>query len=67
MLFATICLPCFVYLLTQFCVFPAIKQYIIDPYYRDHPDEDIEKRKSLGLEVDEEQEESEFSDELIEH
>ena len=33
--------------------FPSIKKYIIDPYYRDHPDEDIEKRKGLGLEVEE--------------
>lgn len=43
--------PAFKYLLIQFCAFPAIKKYIIDPYYRDHPEEDIEKRRDLGLEV----------------
>lgn len=47
--------PGFQFLLTQFCVFPAIKKFIIDPYYRDHPNEDIEKRRNLGLEVEEEQ------------
>jgi hypothetical protein len=47
--------PGFKFLLTQFCVFPAIKKFIIDPYYRDHPNEDIEKRRSLGLEIEEEQ------------
>lgn len=67
LVFGIIFLPGFIYLLTQFCVFPSIKQYIIDPYYRDHPDEDIEKRKSLGLEVDEAQEASEFNDESVEY
>ncbi|MEE1239057.1 MAG: DUF624 domain-containing protein [Acutalibacteraceae bacterium] len=45
--------PCFRYLLVQYCTFPAIKKYIIDLYYAEHPGEDIEKRKSLGLEVEE--------------
>ncbi len=45
--------PAFNALLVQFCTFPSIKKYIIDPYYAQHPDEDIEKRKSLGLEVEE--------------
>lgn len=64
---AAIALPGFQFLLTQFCVFPSIKQHIIDPYYREHPDEDIEKRRSLGLEVEEDKtaEESEFSDEIV--
>lgn len=43
--------PAFKYLMVQFCVFPSIKKYIIDPYYKEHPDEDIEKRQRLGLEV----------------
>ncbi len=45
--------PCFNALLVQFCTFPSIKKYVIDPYYAEHPDEDIEKRKRLGLEVEE--------------
>ncbi len=46
--------PAFNALLIQFCTFPAIKKFIIDPYYKAHPGEDIEKRKSLGLEIEEE-------------
>ncbi|MEE1074801.1 MAG: DUF624 domain-containing protein [Acutalibacteraceae bacterium] len=45
--------PGFKFLLVQYCCFPAIKKYIIDPYYEEHPDEDIEKRRDLGIEVDE--------------
>lgn len=44
--------PSFRYLLVQYCVFPSIKKYIIDPYYEEHPDEDIEKRKNLGIEIE---------------
>lgn len=46
--------PSFRFLLVQFCTFPAIRKYIIDPYYREHPGEDIERRKDLGLEIEEE-------------
>lgn len=45
--------PAFNALLIQFCTFPSIKKFIIDPYYKAHPDADIEKRKSLGLEIEE--------------
>jgi len=45
--------PAFMYLLIQFCVFPSIKKFIIDPYYAEHPDEDIDKRRDLGIEVEE--------------
>ena len=44
--------PAFNALLIQYCTFPAIKKYIIDPYYAEHPDLDIEKRRSLGLAVE---------------
>ena len=44
--------PSFRYLLVQYCVFPSIKKYIIDPYYAEHPDDDIEKRKNLGIEIE---------------
>ncbi len=50
--------PAFNGLLIQFCTFPSIKKFIIDPYYKEHPDEDIEKRKSLGLEVEQEKPET---------
>lgn len=52
-MFYIITYPAFKHLLVQFCVFPAIKKYIIDPYYEEHPDEDIDKRRDLGIEVDE--------------
>lgn len=45
--------PAFNGLLIQFCTFPCIKKFIIDPYYKQHPNEDIEKRQSLGLEIEE--------------
>lgn len=55
--------PAFDALLIQFCTFPSIKKYIIDPYYKEHPDEDIEKRKRLGLEIEEKAELPVFDDE----
>lgn len=42
-------LPTYRYLMIQFVAFPAIKKYMIDPYYEEHPDLDIEKRRDLGL------------------
>ncbi|MBR4122794.1 MAG: YesL family protein [Clostridia bacterium] len=45
--------PSFKALLIQFCTFPSIKKYIIDPYYEENPDLDIEKRRDLGLIEDE--------------
>ncbi len=48
-------LPAFKYLLIQFFTFGSIKKYIIDPYYEQHPDADIEKRRNLGLEVPEDE------------
>ena len=51
--------PAFRHLIIQYATFPGIKKYIIDPYYREHPGEDIEKRKNLGLEIEEEKDEGE--------
>lgn len=48
-LFYMVTFPAFKFLLVQYCVFPAIRRYIIDPYYREHPDEDVEMRSKLGL------------------
>jgi uncharacterized membrane protein YesL len=53
--------PTYHYLVVQFGVFSSIKKYMIDPYYNEHPDADIEKRRSLGLDVNEETE-SDFED-----
>ena len=48
--FLLICtFPTYRYLMIQFVAFPAIKKYMIDPYYEEHPNDDIEKRKNLGL------------------
>ncbi len=44
--------PGFSALIIQYCTFPAIKKFIIDPYYEANPDLDIEKRRSLGLEIE---------------
>lgn len=46
-------LPAFRFLLVQFLTFGSVKKYIIDPYYVEHPDADIEKRRNLGLDVPE--------------
>lgn len=45
--------PGFRYMLVQFCTFPSIKKFIIDPYYKEHPGEDTELRRDLGLETEE--------------
>lgn len=45
--------PCYKALMVQYFVFPPIKKYIIEPYYKEHPFEDIDKRRDLGLEIEE--------------
>lgn len=57
--------PCFKALLVQFCTFHSIKKFIIDPYYAEHPDEDLQKRHDLGLDTpeDDEPEDGENDDE----
>ena len=55
-LLATCLFPGFINLLTQTLIFPKVKQLMIDPYYEAHPDEDVELRRNLGLEVEEEDE-----------
>ncbi|MBE6798501.1 MAG: DUF624 domain-containing protein [Ruminococcaceae bacterium] len=54
--------PQFRMFLIQFNVFPEIKKFIIDPYYAEHPDEDIEKRRALGV-LDEDEDIAVFDDE----
>lgn len=48
--------PGFRSLLIQFCIFPAIKRLIIDPYYKENPGADKQLRLNLNLEVEEEEE-----------
>lgn len=55
--------PSFRSFLIQFNVFPEIKKYIIDPYYEENPDADIEKRRELGL-IDDDDDGSIFEDTL---
>jgi len=57
-------IPAFQSLLTQFCVFPSVKKLLIDPYYKEHPGEDIEKMRALGIEAetDEPKQEAVFVD-----
>ena len=57
-----ITLPAFQYLMIQFFTFGSIKKYIIDPYYAEHPDADIEKRRDLGLEVPQQEDDYEYED-----
>ena len=47
-------LPGFTHLFAQFMIFPKVKKLMIDPYYEQHPDEDVELRRNLGLEITEE-------------
>lgn len=62
--------PGFRSLLIQYNIFDSIRKYMIDPYYEEHPDADIEKRLALGLDVPEEymphyDDESIFDDERL--
>ncbi|MDO4743202.1 MAG: hypothetical protein Q4B04_04115 [bacterium] len=54
-------------LIIQFNIFPIVQRFLFDPYYNEHPDEDIELRKSLGIYVEsaiEENEDETVSDEV---
>ena len=59
--------PAFRSMLIQFVIFAPIRKWMIDPYYKEHPGEDIALRQALGLEVEPEetaqpQEEAVFTD-----
>ena len=60
LIIAAVTLPAFRFLMIQFFTFGSIKKYIIDPYYKEHPEADIEKRRDLGLEIPEDKNEEEF-------
>ena len=53
--------PAFRSMLIQYAVFGPIRKWMIDPYYEQHPDEDIEKRRELGL-IDDDEDEAVFAD-----
>ena len=42
-------LPPFHFMLVQFNTFEKIKKLMIIPYYKDHPDEDLDLRRSMGI------------------
>ena len=46
-------------LLIQYCIFPAIKRLMIDPYYEQNPDADKQARIDLNLDVPEDPVEAE--------
>ncbi len=41
--------PAFRSFLIQFMIFPLVKKNIIDPYYEEHPNEDLDKRRDLNV------------------
>ena len=47
--------PGFRTLLIQYTIFPLIKKHIIDPYYAEHPNEDMQQRHDLALDPSEEE------------
>ena len=51
--FSLMFLPAFRFLLTQFYVFPVVKRVLIDPYYKEHPEEFEAARHHLNLENEE--------------
>ncbi len=51
-------------LLVLYCVFPAVEKTMITPYYNEHPDLDIELRRSLGL-IEEDESDTVFSDKRL--
>lgn len=66
-LVAALTFPAYKFLLIQFCTFPSIKKMIIDPYYEAHPFEDIERRRALGLEINEQKPQTEDEEQTEEN
>lgn len=56
--------PSFRSLLIQYAIFPLIKKDMIDPYYKEHPDEDRQQKMDLNIyeEPEEREEERVFED-----
>ncbi len=64
MVFYLCIFPAFRSLLIQFCIFPVIKKYMIDPYYEKHPEEARKAKQTLNIMEEEETGESVFQDKL---
>lgn len=58
--------PAFRALMIEYYVFPALVKYIIEPYYKNNPYDDIEKRRDLGLEVPKQKVYDEYGNEIEE-
>ena len=63
-LFIFFTLPAYRFLMIQFVAFPTIKKYMIDPYYNEHPDLDIQQRRNLGLYEEPDEENNEENSEV---
>ncbi len=46
--------PAFRSLLIQYTIFPVVKEWMIDPYYKDNPQADKQARLDLNLDIEEE-------------
>ena len=57
--------PGFRMLLIQYNIFPLIKQHIIDPYYKEHPNEDMQQRQDLALDPTEEEKDASTEEEEV--
>ena len=57
--------PCYRSLMIQYFIFPPIVKHIIEPYYEEHPYDDIELRRNLGLTVPEEPSDEDGEEEII--
>ncbi len=55
--------PGFRTLLIQYTIFPLIQKHIIDPYYAEHPHEDMQQRHDLALDPSEEEKAAQEIDE----
>lgn len=65
LIFAILFFPSFKFLMVQYVAFPSVQKYMIDPYYAEHPDDDIELRRSLGLLPEPDEEDPVFADEPL--
>ena len=51
--------PAFRSFLIQFTIFPKVKKYMIDPYYKEHPGADKEQKRALNIRDEETKKEEE--------
>ncbi len=63
LLMVLLILPGFRSLLIQYTLFPVFKKWMIDPYYEKNPDADKQLRRNLNLDVQDDPQETVFTDE----